>query len=117
MTTASRGAAAEREAKRELEAAGWWAMRSPASKGAVDLVALRRAGRVHVYEGQAVAWFVQVKTTSKSMLNDFGPADRAALVAEAERAGALPVLAWRRPRGRWQWRYVTTEGATEEALP
>jgi hypothetical protein len=41
---------------------------------------------------------VQVKSTAGGPYERFGPAERAALIAEGERAGAAVVLAWWPPR-------------------
>ena len=57
MNTARKGAAAERRARRILEAAGYTVVRSAASKGVVDLVCWNAAGfkLVSVKSGRAYA--------------------------------------------------------------
>ena len=81
----SRGIQRERDLVLRLRGEGWWAMRSPASKGAVDVVALR--------PGVAPRFF-EVKATAAGPYAGFLPADRAALLEEAEDAGASAWLVW-----------------------
>ena len=68
---------------------GWWAIRSPASKGTVDVVA--------IYHGKLIN-FYEVKSTKAGPYSHFGPKDRADLKAEADRAGATAWLCWWPPR-------------------
>lgn len=84
----SRGHQRERDLVNILREEGWFALRAPASKGEVDVVAIRH-GNVEFYE---------VKSTAAGPYAHFGPADRAALRAEADRAGADAILCWWPPR-------------------
>ena len=65
-------------------------MRSPASLGAVDVVAIPKGQR---------PIFAEVKSTAASAFHSFGPADRAELLRLAKLADAIPVLVWHPPRG------------------
>ena len=60
---------------------GWAAYRTPASKGAVDVIALRN-GEIRL---------IQIKSTRNpgSPYTDFGPSARTRLLEEADRAGGL----------------------------
>lgn len=78
-----RGIQRERDLVKRLRAEGWWAMRSPASKGCVDVVALKAGHRPRFYE---------VKSTEAGPFHSFGPADRAELLAAAKLAGAVAEL-------------------------
>lgn len=79
----SRGIQRERELVNRLRAEGWWAMRSPASKGCVDVVAIKAGQRTR---------FIEVKSTEAGPFHSFGPHDRAELLAEANRAGSVAEL-------------------------
>ncbi len=95
----SRGLQRERDLVNLLRSEGWWAMRSPASKGCVDVVAIKRAPRVvypdHPKLGDPfnVVRFIEVKSTV-TPYSHFGPTDRSVLIEEAEQAGARAELAW-----------------------
>lgn len=88
----SRGLQRERDLVRLLREEGWWALRSPASKGCVDVVAVRRALAPDGYLTAAVR-FIEVKSTV-TPYSHFGPTDREDLLAEAEWAGASAELCW-----------------------
>lgn len=66
---------------------GWIATRTPASRaeGGMDIVALKAGER---------PMLVQVKATMGGPFDDFGPADRAALLAAAVQADADAWLVW-----------------------
>jgi Holliday junction resolvase len=80
--------------KAKLEGEGWWALRSPASKGCVDVVALK-AGHP--------ARFIEVKSTAAGPFSHFGPKDRAELLEAAGHAGAVAELAFWPPRGKLEY--------------
>jgi Holliday junction resolvase len=75
-----------------LRDAGYWVMRSPASKSVVDMVAIK--------PGQVL--FVQCKVNGR-----LDPAEFNALWTAARAAGALPVLASRPARGRIEYLRLT----------
>lgn len=83
----SRGLQRERDLVNLLRLEGWFAMRSPASKGCVDVVAIKWWGGNHEIR------FVEVKSTT-TPFSHFGPTDRGDLLTEAEKAGASAELAW-----------------------
>lgn len=58
-------------------------MRSPASKGCVDVVAAKANHPLR---------FIEVKSTEAGPFHSFGPADRAELLTEADHAGAVAEL-------------------------
>lgn len=78
MSNKSRGTKRERDRVKMLRADGYSAIRTPGSLGVMDVIALK-AGLRPRYE--------QVKTDPYPYQH-FGPAERRALLAEAERAGA-----------------------------
>ena len=81
-----RGIQRERDlVKRLREDEGWFAMRSPASLGVADVIALRDGDRPRFYE---------VKSTVKGPYHSFGPDDRKALSEAAKLAGAEAFLCW-----------------------
>ncbi len=81
MSTASQGSARERKVRDDMVAHGWsFIMRAAASKGSADLL------MAHPFHGAAL---VQVGTGNKTL----GPADRFRFVRDADRCGALPLLA------------------------
>jgi Holliday junction resolvase len=86
----TRGIQRERAVRLHLEEQDYVVVRAAGSLGPVDLVAIK-PGRV---------LFVEVKSTHRGPFHSFGPADRADILAYAERAGATAVLAWWPPRGR-----------------
>lgn len=67
------------------------AIRTPASKGGFDVIALKAGERPHFYE---------VKTTP-TPFQSFAPSERQRLSALAAQAGAKPFLAHRPPHGAW----------------
>jgi hypothetical protein len=84
-----------------LRSLGWLAGRAPASLGDFDVWAARRGLGLHL---------IEVKSTAASAFSDFGPQDRADLLAAADLGGATPWLWWnppgRRPSlwfPRWSW--------------
>jgi Holliday junction resolvase len=91
----SRGLQRERDLVRKLREEGYWAMRSPASKGCVDVVAIKRDGlRYSDWDAScAIVRFIEVKSTLTPYAH-FGPSDREELLEEAEKAGASAELAW-----------------------
>lgn len=78
--------------------AGWFVMRSPASKSAVDLF-ITRAGRDH---GCSEVLFVQCKTNGR-----LDPGEWDNLVDLAVQFGADPVLAYRPSRGMVRFLLLT----------
>lgn len=88
--TAQQGAAFERRTIADLEGHGYTCIRSAASKGAVDIVAV--GSRPSVPERLYRPWtlFVQCKLSNPQI----SPAERVALNDLALRAGAVPVVAW-----------------------
>lgn len=84
----------ERALVKTLRAAGWFAMRSPASKGVADVVALKAGHRPRM---------IEIKATTRSPFVSFGPAERDELRLAAELAGAEPWLVWHPPRGERKW--------------
>ena len=87
--TAQQGAAFERRTIADLEQYGYTCIRSAASKGAVDIVAVPKQPNCECGCGPAVA-FVQCKLSNPQI----SPAERIALNDLALRAGAVPVVAW-----------------------
>ena len=85
------GSKRERQVRDRLREEGWIVIRCAASKPC-DLVALR----------PQAALLVEVKGTSRSPWVAWGPADRAALLEAARRAGAKALLAWWPPHGELQ---------------
>lgn len=91
--TAQQGAAFERRTITDLERFGYTCIRSAASKGAVDIVAVGVDSAfidyyLNGYGGRLV--FVQCKLSNPQI----SPAERVALNDLALRAGAVPVVAW-----------------------
>lgn len=81
----SRGINRERQVRRLLEADGYWTCRAAGSLGDADVIALKP---------DVPPLMVEVKSTAGGPWEHFGPADRAELLAAAERAGARAVLCW-----------------------
>jgi Holliday junction resolvase len=90
---ASRGSSRERAVLLKYREDGWVAYGGKASKGPADIIACR-AGEIEL---------CQVKSDARNPYNNFSPAERLALIEEAERAGARAVLCWWPPRGRPNW--------------
>lgn len=89
--TQSRGMTRERQLVHWLEERGWFAMRSPASKGVADIVAVRPG---------PIVWFIEVKATAVKggPYQGFGPDARDRLREVAEAVDAVPYLCWWPPR-------------------
>lgn len=84
----------ERQVKKQLEEAGWFVIRAPASLGVADLVALKLGHQPRMLE---------IKATSRGPYAGFPPADRTDLLNAAARAGAAAFLVWWPKRGRPVW--------------
>jgi Holliday junction resolvase len=82
------GRARERQVADKLRTEGWVVIKGT-SFGTADLVALRAGD---------VPRIIEVKSTAGGPYERFGPADRNALVAEAQVAGAEAWLAYWPPR-------------------
>lgn len=96
-----KGGKKERQSKALFERDGWHVTKAGGSLGAADLVCLKDGER---------PMLVQVKATSRGPFDGFGPGERGELLAVAKGAGAVPVLAWWKPRARehrliesWEW--------------
>lgn len=76
----ARSAGRERQTVHEHRRQGWFAVRTPGSKSAVDVVALRH-GECHL---------IQIKTGG-TPFSGFPPHEREALLEAAARAGGLPL--------------------------
>lgn len=104
----SRGLDRERALVKRLRGEGYWALRSPASLGTVDVVALKY--ELQTWEGSWAGTsdgrrfhrvrFIEVKSTSAGPFHSFGPDERKALAEEAERFGATAELCWWPPDGK-----------------
>lgn len=88
MNSKAKGSAKERASKALLAADGWMVTKAGGSLGAADLVALKVGER---------PLLVQVKASANPFKN-FGPGERGELLEVAKRAGAVPLLAWWKPR-------------------
>lgn len=88
MTNYSRGANAERRVAEQKRAEGYVVIRSAGSKSSFDLVCLHVDRRPQA---------IQVKC-GPNPFGGFGPAARAQFRADAEQAGATPLLAHVAPR-------------------
>lgn len=87
-STSTQGANLERRLRDTLVAAGWWVLRSPASKGAADLLALR--------DGEIL--LVQAKRSGA-----LPPREWNNLMDLAEKTGGRPVLAENPYPGAYFW--------------
>lgn len=106
----SRGLQRERDLVNLLRKDGYWAIRSPASKGDVDVVAIRssyREGPGGVLEVPEVR-FIEVKSTSAGPWHSFGPRCREELSGAARLAGAEAWLVWWPLRSGPQWFHEST---------
>lgn len=101
----SRGTQRENAVKDWLEDRGWWVCRAAGSLGDADLAAMK-----DVNGGKLL---IEVKSTKAGPFSDFGPADRAELLAAGEKAGADVVLCWCPPGCRapekWRWLWPDTD--------
>lgn len=93
----TRGSQRERAVRLYLEDRDYAVIRAAGSLGCADLVALKAGSATLV---------IEVKSTHRGPFHSFGPADRADLLAYAERAGATAVLAWWAPHGKLTWLYA-----------
>lgn len=93
-TNYQRGRALEYRAQAALIADGYYAQRSPGSKGIADILAVKK--------GQTL--FVQCKRGTGQMLS---AADWNELVATAARHGGLPIYAEATPGGQLWWWLLT----------
>lgn len=98
MSAYSRSAARERQLVNSLRELGYVAYRTPASKGAADVIALSK-GQIGLY---------QIKTGGQSAFSGFPPADRKRLLKEAEIAGAKCALIWW-PKGASECQWIFPE--------
>ena len=71
--------------KNILEENGWFAIRSPKSRGPADIVAIKR---------ERFPWFIQCKTDPKRLT----PGERRAVLDLAFTFGGVPVLAYKGPK-------------------
>jgi Holliday junction resolvase len=92
----SRGIQRERAVRLHLEKNDYVVVRAAGSLGCADLIAMR---------AYSPSYFIEVKSTHRGPFHSFGPADRADILAYAERAGATAVLAYWPPRGKLQFIY------------
>ena len=102
MSGYSNGADLERRVCTELTRDGYVCVRAAGSKGATDVVATK--------PGQVL--FIQAKLSNPQI----SPSERAALVAAASRAGAVPLVVSRVRHGRGYrlvYRRLTGVGAKE----
>lgn len=109
---ARQGARFENEVIAHLESLGYDCIRSAASKGTVDIVAVHDE-RYGIYvkddEEYTSVLFVQCKR-SKPVIP---PAERTALLGLCLRAGALPIVAWRPDSTGPEYRILTGPGPKE----
>lgn len=84
------GRARERQVADKLRGDDWVVVKGT-TYGVADLVALRVGSTPRL---------IEVKSTAGGPYERFGPAARASLIAEAERAGAQAWLAWWPPNGK-----------------
>lgn len=89
-----RGIQRERDLVNLLRDEDWFAMRSPASLGCADVVAMKIGRRPRL---------IEVKSTTRSPFAGFPPKDRADLLFAAELAGAEPWLVWWPKRSKPIW--------------
>lgn len=107
---AQQGARFEREVIAHLESLGYDCIRSAASKGAVDLVAVVGHEWEPVDEDDFTnLLFVQCKRSNPLAT----PAERTALLSLCLRAAALPVVAWRPDSNGPQYRILNGPGPKE----
>jgi len=84
----------ERKTMDRLADDDWLCVRTPGSKGAMDIVALRVGNRPRL---------IQVKGTTAGPFSDFGPAAREALREAGRISGAEVWLAWWPKHGQLHW--------------
>jgi len=100
--TRSPGAGNARELKvmAVLAEEGWLCASRRHIGGAGDILANRlRPSTSHGWS-YLESVLIEAKSTTRNPWNDFGPADRQALVETAEKYGAVPWLYWWPPRGK-----------------
>ena len=106
MRRRSPGAGNARELKvmAVLASEGWLCASRRHIGGAGDILAIcteRWEATPYADAGEQMqAMLIEVKSTTRNPWNDFGPADRQALVETAEKYGAVPWLYWWPPRGK-----------------
>jgi len=96
--TSRKGNAGELRVKRWYEERGWIVASRRHVGGAADLLCVRRKPAYQGVPGHDVH-LVEVKAR-KEPWQGFRKPDRLALLAEAESIGAVPLLAWVKPRVR-----------------
>lgn len=96
VNTARQGADLERLVINHLEPFGYDSIRSAASKGAVDIVAVAALHPAYELGYTRMPLFIQCKLRNALL----PPAERLALQNLALRAGAVPVVAYRPPGAR-----------------
>jgi len=104
MRRRSPGAGNARELKvmAVLAEEGWLCASRRHIGGAGDILAIKPASWPDPERDMQLmmAYLIEVKSTTRNPWNDFGPADRQALVETAEKYGAVPWLYWWPPRGK-----------------
>jgi Holliday junction resolvase len=107
----------ERDYKKRLEADGWYVMRSPASKGVADLIAIKPFAfpELAPYPSLCRVLFIEVKSTTRGPFAGFPPKDREELIEAACASGATPLLVWWPPRKQPVEIPVSEWPATREA--
>ncbi len=93
-----RGARFENEVKDDLEARGWYAVRSAGSHGVTDVLAYH----------MGTALFVQCKKGG-----DFPPGERHELLYAARKHNAIAIMADKRERGVIRYRRLLTDHTDE----
>lgn len=94
MSHARFGHQRERQVAARLTAESWYVMRAAGSHGEADLIALKAERR---------PMMLQIKGTAGGPFSGFPPAERAALLDAAQRAGAVPFLVHWPKRGKERW--------------
>jgi hypothetical protein len=107
----SRGTQRENLVKDWLEENGWWVCRAAGSLGDADLAAMIAPWTPRHdplgFRTVSDKLLIEVKSTARSPFADFGPVDRAELLAAGQKAGADVVLCWcppgRKAPEKWGW--------------
>jgi Holliday junction resolvase len=98
------GNARELAVMKVLADEGWLCASRRHIGGAGDILAVLGPPTVSPRKRQPwAAMLIEVKSTARNPWNDFGPADRQAMVETAAKHGVEPVLAWWPPRGKLRW--------------